>query len=125
MISETSLVTNIEEKNTENTRNSDSPAMERMLPASPSSGRKMFSFLKPSSTVSIINSVPSVRQSISDSSSHDGGVIISAAIAARTDTVSIGSLFKNDNTFIFFTLTMITESADFVHRKINAVLLSI
>ena len=100
--------------------------MERMLPASLSSGRKMFSFLKPSSTVSIINSVPSVRQSISDSSSHDGGVIISAATAAKTDTVSIGSLFKNDSTFIYyFTMIMIPERAGFVHRKINFILCDI
>ena len=40
-----------------------------------------------------------MRQSISVNSFHDGGVIINAAIAAETDTVSIGSLFKNDNTF--------------------------
>ena len=54
----------------------------------------MCSFLKPSKIVSIMNSVPSVRQSISPKSRAEGGVMNSEATAASTETVSIGSFFR-------------------------------
>ena len=92
MISETSLVTNMDEKKTENTRKSESAAMERMPPASRSSGRKIFSLLKPSSTVSIMKRVARVCQSMSESSRAEGGVINSDATAAAAERSSIGSL---------------------------------
>ena len=99
MISDTSFVTNIELKKTAKTRNRLRPAIEPIRPARRSSGLKMFSCLKPSSTVSIMNSVPSVRQSMSESSRFVGGVMHSAITAARTETVNIGSFFRNEISF--------------------------
>ena len=58
--------------------------------------RKICSFLKPSRTVSIIKSVASVCQSISRMSAGVGGVISIAAIAAMTETVSMGSFFNRE-----------------------------
>ena len=91
MMSDTSLVTNMEEKNTPKTRNSDKPAMVLILRVRRMTGRKMFSRLKPSSTVSIMKSVASVFQSISVSRRALGGVIISAATAAVRETSSMTS----------------------------------
>ena len=90
-ISETSLVTNMDVKNTPNTRNSDSPAMVPMRPVRRSTGRNTFSCLNPSSTVSIMNSVPSVRQSMAESRAFDGGVISRESAAASSATGSMGS----------------------------------
>ena len=94
MISETSLVTNMDVKKTPKTRNSVSVVIRFIRAARRISGRKIFSFLKPSSTHSIISRVPSVRQSISRSSRSDGGVMIKATTAASSDSVSIISFLK-------------------------------
>ena len=83
MISETSLVTNMDEKNTEKTRKNERAVTLLMLPARRSTGLNMFSLLKPSRTVSIRNRVPRVRQSMSLRSSRDGGVMKSDMTAAR------------------------------------------
>ena len=90
-ISETSLVTNMEEKNTPNTKKSESPAIVPMRPVRRRSGRNTFSCLNPSKTVSIINSVPSVRQSMAESNAFDGGVINKESAAASSATGSMGS----------------------------------
>jgi len=99
MISETSFVTSMEVKNTPKIRNADSPAMLLKPEASFISGLNIFSFLKPSRTQSIINSVPSVLQSISLRRVFDGGVMIRETAAAITAATSIGSFFKNDDIF--------------------------
>ena len=101
MISDTSLVTNMELKNTPKIRKSESPAMDLKLAASLISGLKSFSCLKPSSTVSIIKRVPSVCQSIFWIRSGVGGVMNSDMRAAASDTSSIGSFFIT--AFIFST----------------------
>ena len=93
------MVTNMEVKKTPKTRKSVRVVMRFMRPARRISGRKMFSFLKPSRTQSIISSVPRVRQSISRSSRCDGGVMIMAASAARRDRVSIISFLKKASIF--------------------------
>ena len=107
IISDTSFVTNIEEKNTEKTRNMDNPVMVRIFPARRSKGRKIFSFLNPSKTVSIIKSVPRVLQSMSLKSLTEGGVIMRAARAAKTDTESMISFLINSH--IFFTVSSPAE----------------
>ena len=94
MIKLTSFVTNIDEKNTPNTRNRDRPAIVRIRPVRRSSGRNTFSCLNPSRTVSIIKSVPSVRQSIAFSRAFDGGVMSRETSAASTATGSIGSFLR-------------------------------
>ena len=93
-IRDTSFVTNMEEKKTPNTRKRDSPATVPIRPVSLSSGRKTFSCLNPSKTVSIMNSVPRVRQSIFSSSAADGGVMISEIRAASAATGSMGSFLR-------------------------------
>ena len=100
MMRETSLVTNMEEKNTENTRNRESPAMEPILLVSRIRGRKIFSFLKPSNTVSIMKSMARVCQSISAKSVGLGGVISRETSAASRETESIRS-FLNSSTIFF------------------------
>ena len=102
MISDTSLVTNMDEKNTQQIRKNDSPLMVVKRPAKRMKGRKMFSCLKPSSTVSIMNSVPRVRQSMEEMSERSGGVMKNDITAARTARVSIISFFRKS--MIFFTL---------------------
>ena len=97
MISDTSFVTNIEEKNTAKTRKKESPVIVDILPANLTTGVNMFSFLNPSRTRSIMKRVPKVRQSMSESKAFVGGVIKRAAAAAITDTVSMSSFFKNLN----------------------------
>lgn len=94
MISDTSFVTNIDEKNTQQIRKNDSPGMVMNRFAKRMNGRKMFSCLKPSSTVSIMNSVPSVRQSMPESRSLLGGVMNIAMTAAASARVSIISFLK-------------------------------
>ena len=94
MISDTSLVTNMEEKNTPKTRKSDSEVIRFSRPARLTRGRRRFSCLKPSSTQSIISSVPSVCQSMSRTSCGEGGVMIRAMAAASRDRVSIISFFR-------------------------------
>lgn len=99
IISETSFVTNIEVKNTPKIRNSESAVVVPSPDARFSTGRRTFSFLKPSRMQSIIKRVPRVRQSIPARKSALGGVIISPAAAARSDTVSIKSFFKKSRAF--------------------------
>ena len=99
MISETSLVTNMDVKKTPKTRKRVRVVMRCIREARRISGRKMFSFLNPSSTHSIIRSVPRVRQSISLSRRSEGGVMIMAAAAASSDRVSIISRLKKPSTF--------------------------
>ena len=94
MMSETSFVTNIDEKKTPKMRKSERDVMCLKCAARRTTGASTFSRLKPSSTVSIIRSVPSVRQSIDEMSRADGGVITSETMAASTESVSMGSLFK-------------------------------
>ena len=99
MIRETSLVTIMEVKKTPKTRNRVRVVIRFIRAARQIRGRKMFSFLNPSRTHSIISSVPSVRQSISPSSRAEGGVMIIAATAASKDRVNIISRFKNPKIF--------------------------
>ena len=94
MISDTSLVTNMEQKKTPKIRNRDREVIRFRLEASPTRGRRTFSCLNPSRTHSIIRSVPRVCQSISRISCAEGGVMISAIPAARRDSVSISSFFR-------------------------------
>ena len=68
------------------------------------------SFLNPSSTHSIMSSVPRVRQSISWISFSVGGVMIMATIAAKTDIVSMGSFFRNSSAFFIFLLPFTGKS---------------
>jgi hypothetical protein len=88
------LVTNIEVKKTPKIRKSDRDVIRLSREATPASGRSTFSRLKPSSTQSIIRSVPRVRQSMSRSRAFVGGVMISAAAAASRESVSISSFFR-------------------------------
>ena len=104
MIRDTSLVTNMDVKNTPNTKKSESAVICFKRDARPTTGFSTFSFLNPSSTHSIISSVPKVRQSISSISFSVGGVITMAMIAAKTDTVSMGSFFRNSSAFFIFLL---------------------
>ena len=100
MISETSLVTNMEEKNTPKIRKKDIPTIEVSFWESLMSGQKMFSFLNPSNTVSIIKSVTSVCQSMLPIRVISGFVISSESAAANSDTASIGSRFNNASSFL-------------------------
>ena len=93
MMSDTSFVTNIEVKNTPNTKNSPSPTADFILPARRIIGLKIFSFLNPSSTVSIKKSVPRVRQSISPSRLTLGRTTHTTMRAATTATHTIASRF--------------------------------
>ncbi len=102
MISDTSLVTNMDVKKTPNIRKRERATIVFNLEASPMTGRRTFSFLNPSRTQSIIRSMPRVCQSMSFISPHVGGVIKSEMIAAMTARVSINSFFKNPS--IFFKL---------------------
>ena len=99
MMRDTSLVTNIEEKNTPKMRNKLRVVIRLRSAARATRGRNTFSRLNPSSTHSIMRSVPSVRQSMSVSRCFVGGVMIRATAAASNDTVSMGSFFKNPRTF--------------------------
>ena len=102
IIRDTSLVTNMELKKTPNIRKSESPAMDLKFALSFIRGLNSFSCLKPSKTVSIINRMPSVLQSMEESSAFDGGVNSSDTAAATTATGSIGSFFKNIISFFIF-----------------------
>jgi hypothetical protein len=95
MISETSLVTNMDVKNTPNIRKklSDTMLLKRELKRI--RGKKRSSCLKPSNTVSIIKRVPRVCQSILDKSVLSGGVINNEMTAAASATGSMGSFFMN------------------------------
>ena len=99
MMSETSLVTNIDVKNTPKTRNSESAVIFPRRAANAAIGRSTFSRLKPSSTHSIIKSVPSVRQSISRRRLGVSGVMISEAAAASRESASIFSRIRKENSF--------------------------
>ena len=107
IIKETSFVTNIEVKNTPKIKNSESAVIVLKPAPSRMSGRKMFSFLKPSSTVSIIKSVPSVCQSIDFNNAAEGGVIKSDITAAITATKGMGSFFISE--IIFFMLQILSQ----------------
>ena len=96
MIRDTSLVTNMDEKNTPKIRNRESAVIFSNREARRIRGFKTCSCLNPSRTQSIIRRVPSVRQSISDRSLTVGGVRIMAMTAAVTDTTSMGSLLRNE-----------------------------
>ena len=105
IMSDTSFVTNIDVKNTANTRNSPSPTADFILPARRIIGLKMFSFLNPSSTVSIKNSVPSVRQSISFKIVDEGRTTHTTTKAASIATHTIASFLtpsKKSFTLTFF-----------------------
>ena len=95
MISDTSLVTNMDVKNTPNTRNRDRVVIRFIREARRTTGSSTFSRLKPSRTHSIISRVPRVRQSMSRISCGVGGVTTRAIAAASTDRVSISSFFRN------------------------------
>ena len=94
MMRDTSLVTNMEEKNTPNTRNRDRGAIRSIFALRDTKGRSRFSCLKPSSTVSIMKRVPRVRQSTARSREASGGVMKRETAAASRDTVSISSFFR-------------------------------
>ncbi len=94
IISETSFVTNIEERKTEYTKKQVKNFIELKREVFCKSGEKIFSFLKPSKTESSIKSVARVFQSIWCKSSLLGGVIKSETIAAISETESIISFLK-------------------------------
>ena len=109
IIRDMSFVTSMEEKNTANTRKNARARAFFILPAKATSGRKTFSFLKPSSTVSIINSEAMVRQSMLCSVCSPGFEINSMEhTAAARATVSIISFLKNP--YIFFNKTIRTTT---------------
>ena len=108
MISDTSLVTNMELKNTPKIRKRERLVIRFSPPASRTRGRRTFSCLKPSSTQSIIKRVPRVRQSMSFSSRAEGGVISRAIPAASSERVSISSFFKNPSS-CFITVSPISS----------------
>ena len=99
MISDTSLVTNMEQKKTPKIRNREREVIRFRLDARPTRGRRTFSCLNPSRTHSIIRRVPRVCQSISSISCAEGGVMMRAIPAARRDNVSISSFFRKLNIF--------------------------
>ena len=107
MISETSLVTNMDVKKTPKTRKRDSPVMLLKRVLNLIMGLKMFSFLKPSRTVSIMNRVPKVRQSMFRTSAMLGFVISIDTRAAIIASVSIISFLKNCR--IFFMPVIVLE----------------
>ena len=113
IIKETSLVTNMEEKNTPKIKNRDRIIMLEKWDVSRMIGRKIFSCLNPSRTISIIKSVPRVCQSIREKMSLLGGVIRKDNSAARTESQSIGSFFKKVKTF-FIGIYAKLNSADFI-----------
>ena len=84
----------MDEKKTQKTRKNEMAAIEGIFSANFSSGRKIFSFLKPSSTVSIIKSVSSVCQSMLPRRLSCGFVMKREASAASSDTASIGSRLR-------------------------------
>ena len=98
MMRDTSLVTNMLEKNTPNTRKKLSPNMVENFSVSRRTGRNRFSCLKPSSTLSSINRVARVFQSMAFTRSALGGVITSDTSAAATLTTSIASFFRKEMT---------------------------
>ena len=98
-MSDTSFVTNIEEKNTPKITKNEIPAIEVIFSANLRSGLKIFSFLNPSNTVNIIKSVTRVCQSIFLSNSVLGFVINSEITATKTEIVNIISFFKYSTTF--------------------------
>ena len=104
IISDTSLVTNIDVKKTPKTRKRERVTMVVSPEPSLRSGLNRFSCLKPSSTVSIMKSIPRVCQSIAVSSSFVGGVMSSDISAASSDTGSIGSFFMSCNNFFIGTI---------------------
>ena len=121
MIRETSLVTNMEEKKTPKIRNREREAMRFRLPARLTSGRRTFSCLKPSSTHSIIRSVPRVRQSMFPTSSAEGGVMTIATAAASRDRVSIISFFRKPRTrFIIVTSSACLHDKPHIYTKSRA-----
>ena len=103
MISDTSFVTNIDVKKTQKTRKRERLLTERNLVLNLMSGLKMFSFLNPSRIVSIMNSVPSVRQSIFPGRSAVGGFRIMAETAAIIESRSMGSFFRKASIFFIAT----------------------
>ena len=110
IISETSLVTNMEVKNTPKIKNSESAVMRLSPEAKRTMGISTFSCLKPSSTQSIISRVPRVCQSMSRSSCVLGGVMNSAAIAAAADTVSMSSFLRNP-VIVFISFSLVPKIA--------------
>ena len=99
MIRDTSFVTNIDVKKTPKIRKSERAVIVFSFEASPTTGLKTFSFLKPSKTQSIISSIPRVCQSIFDMSSLSGGVINKEMTAASTASVSISSFLRKLSIF--------------------------
>ena len=93
IIRDTSFVTNIDDRNTENTKKIVMAFCDVMRLVFRRRGRKMFSFLKPSRIVRSIKSVPKVRQSIAFTRAAVGGVMNSEITAASTLTTSINSFF--------------------------------
>ena len=89
-------------KKTPNTRKSESDAMLLKRVLNLMMGLKMLSFLKPSRTVSIMNRVPRVRQSMLRMSVALGLVMTKDARAAMTESVSIISFLKKSRIFFIF-----------------------
>lgn len=94
IIRDTSFVTNIDEKNTQNTKKMVRVLIRERFLVFLRSGAKMFSLLNPSRTVRSMKSVASVRQLMSCRSSIEGGVIKSEIAAARSDAESMISFLK-------------------------------
>ena len=99
MIRETSLVTNMDVKNTLKTKKNVSAIIEPSLLVFRRSGENMFSFLKPSSVLRSMKSVARVFQSIDERRFFDGGVMNNDAIAAMRATESMSSFLKNASVF--------------------------
>ena len=77
--------------------------MDFILEVRRMSGAKILWVLNPSSTERSMKSVARVCQSMEERSSLLGGVMKREISATASDTVSMGSFFRNDVTlFIFF-----------------------
>ena len=111
IISETSFVTNIEEKNTQKTKKKERLVIPPIFSVIFNRGLKICSFLNPSRTVNNMKRVARVLQSISYRSFNCGGVMKREMTAAKSDTESIISFLK-----IKAILLMIFEGLFFIFK---------
>ena len=100
IISETSFVTNIDERKTEKTRKQEIEKIELSLLVCLKTGLKISSLLKPSRTVKSIKSVARVFQSMSRRIAFDGGVIKNDTITTASETESMISFFRRPANFL-------------------------
>ena len=100
IISETSFVMNIEEKNTQKTKKKERLVIPPIFSVIFNRGLKIRSFLNPSRTVNNMKRVARVLQSISCRSFNCGGVMKREMTAAKSDTESMISFLKTKVTLL-------------------------